>query len=141
MPRHLWLGVLLSLLLGMPASAQPPPPSQAKPPELVPAPVPVQPGWVARGVAVVQALDKVYARTTALEIKRGETARYGAIDIAVLACFARPPDQAPDAAAFLAITEPASGKTLFRGWMFANNPALSMLEHPIYDVRITACRS
>jgi len=96
--------------------------------------------WVARDTARVQVLDKVYARASILTIERGESARYGAIGIAVLSCFARPPDQSTDAAAFLVITETSSGKALFRGWMFANRPALSMLEDPIYDVRIVACQ-
>ena len=29
----------------------------------------------------------------------------------------------------------------FRGWMLANNPSLSMLQHPIYDVRVVGCRT
>jgi hypothetical protein len=29
---------------------------------------------------------------------------------------------------------------VFRGWMFAESPALNMLEHPVYDLRVLACR-
>jgi hypothetical protein len=29
---------------------------------------------------------------------------------------------------------------VFRGWMFANAPGVSMLEHPVYDVRVLDCR-
>ena len=28
----------------------------------------------------------------------------------------------------------------FRGWMIASAPALGMMEHPLYDVRVVACR-
>ena len=29
--------------------------------------------------------------------------------------------------------------TLFSGWMFASSPALSALEHPVYDVWVIDC--
>ena len=102
---------------------------------------PAQPGWVPRGTAELQALDKVYARAATLSVKIGQSVRFGTIDIAVLGCFVRPPDRAQDAAAFLAITDQQDGATKFRGWMFAGNPALSMLEHPIYDVRVIGCQN
>ncbi len=31
------------------------------------------------------------------------------------------------------------GKILFSGWMFASSPALSGLDHPIYDLRLIDC--
>ena len=30
---------------------------------------------------------------------------------------------------------------LFTGWMFASSPALSALEHPVYDVWVIDCRT
>ena len=32
-------------------------------------------------------------------------------------------------------------KTIFSGWMFAENPGLNALEHPIYDVWLTDCKN
>ena len=29
--------------------------------------------------------------------------------------------------------------TAFSGWMFASSPAVSSLEHPVYDVTLLAC--
>lgn len=85
-------------------------------------------------------LDKVNARTATVTVAVGQTVRYGALNIAVQACSARPPDQAPDAAAFLVITDTHPGSSGFRGWMFAANPTIAILEHPIYDVRVLNCR-
>jgi hypothetical protein len=34
----------------------------------------------------------------------------------------------------------AGAQQVFRGWMFANAPGVSMLEHPVYDVRVLDCR-
>jgi hypothetical protein len=30
-------------------------------------------------------------------------------------------------------------KALFSGWMFASSPAISGLEHPVYDVTLLSC--
>ena len=29
---------------------------------------------------------------------------------------------------------------MFSGWMFASSPALSALEHPVYDVNLLDCK-
>ena len=85
------------------------------------------------------ALDKVTARTTALTGKVGDTLRFGSLAIVLRGCVARPADQAADAAAFLDITDRA-GAAVFRGWMVASMPALAIIEHPVYDIRLAACR-
>jgi len=99
--------------------------------------------WVPRRFAEIQALDKVNARVLTLRATVGEPARFGTLTILVRACHARPPDEVPDAAAFLEITDerspPGSGP-VFRGWMFADAPGVNMFEHPVYDLRILSCR-
>ena len=99
------------------------------------------PEWLPRGTAELQALDKVNARNTTLDVKVGSSVQYGSLTIAVQSCVVRPPDQPPDAAAFLVITDSHESEPGFRGWIFASAPAVSMLEHPIYDVRVLSCRT
>ena len=102
-----------------------------------------QQDWVPRQTAELQVLDKVTARISVLKADVGQAARYGTLAILVRACNARPPDEVPDAAAFLEMTDSrrAQGsQQVFRGWMFANAPGVSMLEHPVYDVRVLDCR-
>lgn len=99
--------------------------------------------WVPKKDAELQVLDKVTARISVLKAPVGQSARYGTLTILVRACNARPPDDVPDAAAFLEMADSrrASGsQQVFRGWMFANAPGVSMLEHPVYDVRVLDCR-
>jgi hypothetical protein len=99
--------------------------------------------WVPRAIAQLQALDKVTARVSVFEARVGEPARFDTLTIVVRACHARPPEEVPDAAAWMEITDsraPAGGPPAFRGWMFANAPGVHMLEHPVYDIRILACR-
>jgi hypothetical protein len=103
-----------------------------------------QQGWVVQRVAELQALDKVTARVTTLRVPLNQPSSFGTLTIAVRACHARPPDEVPDAAAFLEIADsraPAHGAVVFRGWMFAEAPGVNMLEHPVYDIRVIACRA
>ncbi len=69
-----------------------------------------------------------------------QSADFGSLRITVQACAVRPPDQPQDAAAFLHITDSHDGEPDFTGWMIASAPSVSMLEHPVYDVRVTGCR-
>ena len=96
------------------------------------------------GVAVLQALDKVTARVTTLEAPLGDTVRYGSLEIIARACDKRPPEEPPESAAFLDIWEERPGEPVqgvFRGWMFASSPALSAMEHPVYDVWVLDCKN
>jgi hypothetical protein len=111
-----------------------PPPGAAGPPGLL------SPDWQPRQAAELQALDKVDARVERLVVPVGQSARFGALEITVRACLVRPPDQASDAASLLQISDPHPGAPGFSGWMLAAEPALGLLEHPIYDVRVLGCR-
>ena len=96
-----------------------------------------------RGGAVLQGLDKITARVSAIEIDVGETAQFGSLLITLRACREAPPIDPPEAAACLEITAVKPDEqpgAVFSGWMFASSPALSALEHPIYDVWVTGCR-
>jgi hypothetical protein len=87
----------------------------------------------------LQALDKVNAQTAALTIKVGATATFGSLTITAKACVVRPTDQPADAAAFLAVSDSHPDAPGFNGWMLQDEPAVSMMEHPIYDLRVTGC--
>ncbi len=92
--------------------------------------------------AILQGLDKVTARVTTLRANVGESVRFGTLDIIVRYCDKRPPEDPPESAAFLDISEIRQGAaavSLFRGWMFASSPGLNALEHPVYDVWVLGC--
>ncbi|MBT6315165.1 MAG: DUF2155 domain-containing protein [Alphaproteobacteria bacterium] len=91
--------------------------------------------------AVLQGLDKITARVSELPVQNGQTVQFGSLVIRVSACNRRPPEEPPEATAFVEIGD---GKQtpptlLFRGWMFASSPAVSAFEHPVYDVRVLRC--
>ena len=95
-------------------------------------------------VAVLRGLDKVTGRVTTLNAPVGEPIRFGALEIIVRTCDKRPPEEPPESAAFLEITESKEGSAkanLFHGWMFASSPALSAMDHAVYDVWVLDCVS
>ena len=93
--------------------------------------------------AVLQGLDKVTARVSTLSAPVGATVRFGTLEVIVRHCNKRPPEEAPESAAFVDIWQARSGElavSLFRGWMFASSPALNALEHPVYDIWVLDCK-
>lgn len=95
-------------------------------------------------MAVLGGLDKITARVVTIEAPVGEPVRFGTLEIVARACKKRRPEENPESAAFLDIWDikqgqPAQG--VFRGWMFASSPALSAMEHPVYDIWVLDCRA
>ena len=98
----------------------------------------------AESVAILQGLDKVTARVSTLAAPIDQPVSFGTLEITLRACHKTPPEEPPESAAFLEIRErkpDAPVATLFVGWMFASSPALSALEHPVYDIWVLDCRT
>jgi len=97
---------------------------------------------IAEPVALLQALDKITARVSKFEAPVGTPVRFGTLSIRVRDCEKSAPEDPPESAAFLEIDELRPGEAslrVFSGWMFASSPALSALEHPIYDINVLNC--
>jgi len=93
--------------------------------------------------AVLQGLDKITARISTFEAPLNEPVRFGSLEIVARACDKKPPEEPPESTAFLEIVDvrPDSPSVeLFKGWMFASSPAVSALEHPVYDVWVVDCK-
>jgi hypothetical protein len=93
--------------------------------------------------AVLQGLDKTTARVSRIEAPVDGVARFGTLEIVARACHKKPPTETPESAAFLDIVDvrPDSPSIrVFNGWMFASSPALSAMEHPVYDIWVVDCR-
>jgi hypothetical protein len=96
-------------------------------------------GWVKMGSATLQALDKVNAVEKTIVVKVGDTGKFASLDIAVRGCFVRPTDKPADATAFLVIRDQRADTPSFNGWMIRSAPYMSMMAHPLYDVRVAGC--
>ncbi len=97
-------------------------------------------------VAILQGLDKITARISPIYATLGLPTYFGSLEIVVRTCRETPPTEPPESAVFLEIRElPPNAdrerepEVLFSGWMFASSPAVSALEHAVYDVWVVDC--
>ena len=91
---------------------------------------------------VLQGLNKVTGQISRLEGPTGTVMRFGTLEIAAHRCWKSNPEDRPENAALLEISElkPAEAPhRIFLGWMFSSSPGLSGLEHPVYDISVVAC--
>jgi len=98
---------------------------------------------IANPIAVFNGLDKITGVTTTFEIAIGQEKQFGGLIVRADACYTRPVTEEPKTSTFVEVDEVEADKTrkrVFAGWMFAESPGLSGVEHPIYDVWLTGCR-
>ena len=105
---------------------------------------------MAERVAVIGLLNKRNGQTQNFEIKPGEAVRLGKVVIRVRACEKTAPwETYQDQGAFvqLIVRQRPTGTNdaerwaqVFSGWLFKENPAANIVQHPIYDVWVKECR-
>jgi len=98
---------------------------------------------VSNPIAVFAGLDKITGVTTSFEVKIGEETRFGGLIVKPDVCYSRPVTEEPKTTTFVEVDEDELGgkrKRIFTGWMFAESPGLSAVEHPVFDVWLTGCR-
>ena len=87
----------------------------------------------------LRGLDTLNGTAQDIDMRAGETVRFGYLEITAEACQVPRDDPAGDAEAFLQIRDIREQTPRFSGWMFASSPALSALDHPRYDVWVVSC--
>ncbi|WP_245622931.1 DUF2155 domain-containing protein [Kiloniella litopenaei] len=95
-------------------------------------------------VAVLQGLNKITARVSELYVPVNQAVRFGSLEITARECRKNRPEDMPESASFLEIDdhkENIETTRMFTGWMFASSPAVSAMEHPVYDIWVVNCIS
>ena len=108
------------------------------------APAPADAAMTPEPIAVMQGLDKITARVSQFEAPVDQPVTFGTLSIVVRDCEKSAPDERPENAVFVQIYERRPGEKqvrVFSGWMFSSSPALSALEHPVYDVDLLDCKA
>jgi hypothetical protein len=98
---------------------------------------------IANPMATFAGLDKITGRIIAFDVAMDETVQFGTLQVTPRVCYSRPPTDAPQTDAFAQVDEiddQKKSRRIFSGWMFADSPGLHGVEHPIYDVWLTACK-
>jgi hypothetical protein len=99
---------------------------------------------IANPTAAFSGLDKISGRIIAFEVALNETVQFGALQVTPRACYTRPPTETQNTTAFVEVDEitlKAEIRRIFTGWMFATSPGLNAVEHPIYDIWLTDCKT
>jgi hypothetical protein len=94
--------------------------------------------------ALFTGLDKITGRIINFDVAIGETVQFGALQVTPRACYTRPPTEAANTDAFVEVDEvtlQGEVRRIFTGWVFAASPGLHAVEHPIYDIWLTDCKS
>lgn len=103
-----------------------------------------------RRVAIVEAIDKITAESMRFEVEvGGRPVRFNqALIFTARACEVSAENEpVADSIAYLEVTLQPRGtvraepRQIFRGWMYASTPALSGLQHPIYDAWVVGCKA
>jgi hypothetical protein len=123
-----------------PAPAVAPAPADATTPAAPPAPPSPPDSWLPRGGVELTGLDKITARLSPLMGRVGQPMNFGTLTVTVRSCIVRGPDQPADQAAFLDVSDSRIPNFAFHGWMLLSDPAVSVIEHPVYDLRLIGCR-
>src|SRR5262245_13807840 len=94
--------------------------------------------------ALFSGLDKITGRIISFDVAIGETVQFGALQVTPRTCFTRPTTETQNTDAFIEVEEvtlQGEVRRIFTGWVFAASPGLHAVEHPIYDIWLTDCKS
>ncbi len=105
---------------------------------------------MAERIAVIGLLNKRNGQTRDFELKPGEAMRFGKVVLRLRACEKTAPwENYQDQGAFvqLIVRQRPPGTNdaerwaqVFSGWLFKENPAVNVVQHPIYDVWVKECK-
>lgn len=102
-----------------------------------------------RRVAIIEAIDKITAESMRFEVEvGGRPVRFNqSLIFTARACEVSAENElVEDAIAYVDVTlqpraEGTAPRQIFRGWMFSSSPAISGLQHPIYDAWVVGCKA
>lgn len=95
-------------------------------------------------VAEFSGIDKITGRIIKFDVYIDETVQFGALQVTPRVCYTRPVTEAPRTTAFLEVDEMTLDRKIrriFTGWMFADSPGLNAIEHPVYDIWLSDCKT
>jgi hypothetical protein len=143
------LALLLAGLAGLadpppaaPLPATPPPPAApapGQPPAIAPPAISPPDSWQPRDTGTLRVLNKLDSTVEPVTLKVGQTVHLQSLSITLQACDVRPADLPADATAHLQVADSRDGQPGFDGWILQNEPAVNMLEHPVYDIQLAGC--
>ena len=98
---------------------------------------------IAGQTVVLQILDKITAKVRTFEVEVNDNVFFESLNIEIYACHTNPPEKIPEDFVLLKIFDNINfenSKLIYQGWMISSSPAVTPLEHPIYDLWLKDCK-
>jgi hypothetical protein len=97
--------------------------------------------WQPGKTAEIGILDKVDGGVKEIVVPVGGHSVVGDLQVEILACVSRPPDQVPDAAVFLALQsiDNPTAPPNYRGWLIRSAPGAAVAGDASEIFRVIAC--
>jgi hypothetical protein len=95
-------------------------------------------------VAEFAGIDKISGRIITFDVYIDETVQFGTLQVTPRICYDRTPGEEPKTTSFVEIDEITLDRKIrriFTGWMIAESPGLSAVDHAVYDVWLKSCKS
>jgi hypothetical protein len=90
-------------------------------------------------------LDKITAKTSQIEIKIGETKKFGLLEIKAVKCGKSDSINELGEAAYIQVKDISDNTNekifVFNGWTFSSSPSLKPMDHPVYDLWLVGCNN
>ena len=90
-------------------------------------------------------LDKITAKTTKINIKLGETKKFGLLEIKAIKCGKIDAVEEKGEAAYIQVKDLSDNQDekvfVFNGWTFSSSPSLRPIDHPVYDIWLVSCEN
>jgi hypothetical protein len=99
---------------------------------------------VSNPIAEFAGLDKITGRIISFDVYIDETVQFGALQVTPRICYNRTATESPLTDAFIEVDEitlDRKVRRIFTGWMFAASPGLHAVDHAVYDVWLTDCKT
>jgi hypothetical protein len=95
-----------------------------------------------RDFATIRVLNKITTKSEEVKISKNKINQVGKLAITMAYCWQSPSSLESENKAYLEIFEQLDKNEqskIFAGWLFSSSPAVSALQHPIYDVHLLSC--
>ncbi len=96
-------------------------------------------------IVSILGLDKITAKTTKINIKLGESKKFGLLEIKAIKCGVTDSINEPGKAAYIQVKDLSDNNNekvfVFNGWTFSASPSLRPLDHPVYDLWLVDCKN
>ena len=88
-------------------------------------------------------LDKITTKTKKINVKIGETVKFGLLEIKALKCGTSSKKKKNDSVAYIQVRDISENQNekvfIFNGWTFSSNPSLTPFDHAVYDIWLESC--